>query len=616
MKYLLIFSIGPVQPLIAAARKTRDLAAGSRLLSDLARAAADAIVKAGGELVFPVLDDTSNNNSCPNKVLAVVENPETIAEEASNAVKNAIADAWSGVKDKIGAIVAAGAADKQIADLPEIFWSAVRYDESQHGEARKRAEYLLAARKATRNFGPVTWGSERPKSSLDGQRESVILESAETAPAMKGLKLKAGEKLCAPGLLKRYYSPDSSAGSISTFPGTAHFAALPLLNALNGTKAIGEFIDFLRKNFPGEQFFVDAKNQTLDGRYFFSREISELAEEYFPAESDENRAQRRQILNEFREVMRRFFAAAKVEVKENGNDGKETKLEIIKSFEKEISPYYALLLADGDDMGKHLSSINDKERHQKFSLALAGFAGKAAQVVADNRGSLVYAGGDDVLAFLPLDSVLRCAFSLSHEFSSALNEFKANGETPTMSIGIVVKHYIEPLSDALEMARRAEAIAKAFPGKGAIAVTLDKRGGAPRTIRGKAENFITRIQKLMEYERAGNVSHQAAYELRDLCNNLNLNRTDAITPEMSEVLRLEARRILARKISAGDPDPSSSRKNSLIEEILPSANGTPTSTKTILDLADELVIAAMFAKCGAEIQLDRKETQERKSPNE
>src|ERR1019366_10068292 len=51
VKHLLVFSIGPVQEFIAAARRTRDLWVGSEMLSEVSRAAAGVI--GDGRLIFP-----------------------------------------------------------------------------------------------------------------------------------------------------------------------------------------------------------------------------------------------------------------------------------------------------------------------------------------------------------------------------------------------------------------------------------------------------------------------------------------------------------------------------------------------------------------------------------
>ena len=80
----MIFSIGPVQDFIATARRSRDLWYGSWMLSELARAAAKAVLEQSGELIFP--SDPINTSSVPNKIVATImsddgEFPSKFAEK-------------------------------------------------------------------------------------------------------------------------------------------------------------------------------------------------------------------------------------------------------------------------------------------------------------------------------------------------------------------------------------------------------------------------------------------------------------------------------------------------------------------------------------------------------
>ena len=51
-KYLISIGIGPVQDFIASARRSRDLWFGSWLLSELSKAAANAVVEEAGEVIL------------------------------------------------------------------------------------------------------------------------------------------------------------------------------------------------------------------------------------------------------------------------------------------------------------------------------------------------------------------------------------------------------------------------------------------------------------------------------------------------------------------------------------------------------------------------------------
>src|SRR5205814_1126893 len=98
-----------------------------------------------------------------------------------------------------------------------------------------------AARKNTRNFAPVTWGDNQPKSSIDGQLESVIPEyeypSRRVSETEKFTKIHqlykkygAGpaERLSGVDLLKRHGTTILG----SAFPSTSHIATLSFLQRL------------------------------------------------------------------------------------------------------------------------------------------------------------------------------------------------------------------------------------------------------------------------------------------------------------------------------------------------------------------------------------------------
>ncbi|SDZ03115.1 type III-B CRISPR-associated protein Cas10/Cmr2 [Tindallia californiensis] len=150
--------------------------------------------------------------------------------------------------------------------------------------------------------------------------------------------------------------------------------------------------------------------------------------------------------------------------------------------EPENRSYYAVLLMDGDNMGKWFSKSNKIEDHQELSKRLAFYASETVPktVEKDHGGKLVYAGGDDVLAFLPLQSAFQCAKELRMAFGSDQQGF-AQGATASM--GMVITHDKAPLSKVLRQVRRMEKTAKAYQkgnddsiGKDALAIGVMTRG--------------------------------------------------------------------------------------------------------------------------------------------
>lgn len=135
-------------------------------------------------------------------------------------------------------------------------------------------------------------------------------------------------------------------------------------------------------------------------------------------------------------------------------------------------PYFCVLAMDGDQMGKRLSALTSLAEHQEFSRTLAAFAQDYVPlIVAKHQGALVYAGGDDVLALLPLDTVLICADAIREAFHAVTGG--------TISAGIAIGGVKLPLDTALAEARLAEEHAKEIYGRDAV-VVRDVRSNAIR----------------------------------------------------------------------------------------------------------------------------------------
>ncbi len=142
--------------------------------------------------------------------------------------------------------------------------------------------------------------------------------------------------------------------------------------------------------------------------------------------------------------------------------------------------YFALMHLDGDNMaglfkGSRSDIISTTEK-------LTRFANGVQNIVEECGGELIYAGGDDVLAFLPTETAIACARQLRKAFGEALPGASLSG-------GIAVVHCKEDLRFALGQVRAAEKAAKriARPGgdptvKDALALTICRRSGEHATV--------------------------------------------------------------------------------------------------------------------------------------
>jgi CRISPR-associated protein Cmr2 len=374
MIYLFTVSVGPVQDFIASARRSRDLWFGSWLLSELSKAAAAEVASSEGcRLIFPAPERPEDlapksDFGVANKIVAVVgEAPEAVGMRVRGAVHNRLSEITESAFSRLGGAIDFETARAQVEDLPEIFWAAVELPEGEasgYARARASAEALLAARKTTRDFHPAGWGKDVPKSSLDGQRESVIPERDYKTLGADELRrrygVREGERLCGVGLLKRH----GSRGEGDRFFSTSHVAALPLIDSIGIAHAseVREFGRALEElgvtkadlgNVPGAPHPAFGN---YDGHLLFAERMREFLE------GEEQLTKARAALDKFL----------------NSAAGGRRPI-----------PYYALLLADGDRMGKVIDSQKAEEDHRRLSRALADFAAGARAVVESHKGSLV-----------------------------------------------------------------------------------------------------------------------------------------------------------------------------------------------------------------------------------
>ncbi|MCC7367672.1 MAG: type III-B CRISPR-associated protein Cas10/Cmr2 [Chloroflexi bacterium] len=198
---------------------------------------------------------------------------------------------------------------------------------------------------------------------------------------------------------------------------------------------------------------------------------------------------------------------------------------------RQPTAYYAILVLDGDRMGRWVSgdqhrvtlgealhpdaramvtgdadwdsALGDRRlfgppTHAALGAILRDFALWVVPYVVEREhgGRVVYAGGDDVLALLPahcaLDAVegLRARYTSAfltrdalgdlHELPQAADPdlvvFRGMGPDATVSAGLLFAHHLLPLGLALDEARRLEHQSKGG-GRDAVAVGVARRSG-------------------------------------------------------------------------------------------------------------------------------------------
>ena len=203
--------------------------------------------------------------------------------------------------------------------------------------------------------------------------------------------------------------------------------------------------------------------------------------------------------------------------------------------------YYAFLLMDGDKMGDLINGetteatwndvINIKKKestvfaskdfaerkrtinpalHSMISDSLNNFARYGVQPAVDSgHGKLIYAGGDDVCAILPLSTAFETADKIRKVYQLSYGEVTENGSVElkepkpnlskivmhlghsdnqnktkiSLSGAIIIAHHKQPLKEVILTAHSVlDGVAKEKSGRNSLAIRLMKRSGGDRDV--------------------------------------------------------------------------------------------------------------------------------------
>ncbi|MCP4185408.1 MAG: type III-B CRISPR-associated protein Cas10/Cmr2 [Hyphomicrobiales bacterium] len=541
---LLHFTLGPVQGFIADARRVRDLWAGSFLLSWLSGQGMVALVEAGKKtgrkaddiIIFPsvshdrlftAIQELRNGDqpeyspyvgSLPNRFKADVTdisgNPAQICEQA-------IADSWGRLADSVwdhflekevavlgkGKKIAVRAIwDRQVGNFWDINW--VTGDDPQDGsdaqwlDKRKnwRSHFPLDDQgKAQVEEGdlcrlmgcyqelsghPRIGGKESQQKFWDLLREQEYLHvPSGKKRRLSNLNIGDDERLCAIALIKRLFpliakdvigwQPGGENLNIINWPSVSYIASVPWLKVIDKQgidgAVLSEAADGQKlKSYKGEtetRLFglPPASLYDLDGHLFHEDGVRLWVKENLKSKTDDQR----------NAALDALLSALKGIRKETG---------------KPASEFYAILQMDGDQIGKLLRDFPNtvKDGLALFTAMVTEYFDPVNSEKNPGNGVLIYAGGDDVLALLPLDSAIEAAVALQQKYGEAfkkavpgnLDKKGANPVNFTMSASIIFAQYKIPLSAVLKKSHSClDKIAKEENGRNSLAIAVMKPGG-------------------------------------------------------------------------------------------------------------------------------------------
>ena len=544
---LLDISLGPVQGFIANSRRTRDLWGSSYLLSFLSGHAIRGACKAGGEVIQPIVDndllyhwiegkghgEPPKIGTLPNhfRVKAAADIDATVIADAAKA---SVDMAWRHLSQAVwDRYVDHVSADgnrteeiwkRQIDGFWELVWVLIPAGGSQG---------LLARRKHWRSH----WLPDEPgdkctvmpdlqelsghiRSSSGKDRNCQDLFWNKLRRKVGSLDIRDDERLCSIALIKRLFPRlgDECLGwNLDTvhWPSTVYIGAVPWIQKAmeSASEETRRYAELVRKHVPdalsescnlikfvrGDEASKFAK---IDGNYFHQEQI---ASEWICSTGEDERGAVRQELVDLLQLIY------------NARDKSSNRLGPPPSF-------YALLLADGDRLGKLVGTLGGKY----VGNALANFTKEVQRIVETHCGVSIYAGGDDVMAMLPVTKALSCADVLAREYRTAFGDHSE----ATLSATVLFSHVRSPLSKVLSTAHcLLDDVAKEGNGRDSlVAAVLNPRGLS--------------CQWVTTWERAGTGDEgtSAVYLLNKLVGKL---KQDAAETDLSSALIYRMRETLS-----------------------------------------------------------------------
>lgn len=576
-RILFTVALSPVQKFIGAARRMRDLAYGSQLLDELSSILALHLQDThGARLIFPApaqAPSAAGRLIGTHKIVCLLParcGPAGVAGVASDLqerLRSELLELGQRCLDMIGPrdqnAVLADAFLAQMTGSLRLFhaWSKVRSGDAEgYAQAYRLAQQMLDARKRVRDFDPPGARPGWQLSSLDGERDSVLADghlplallrnavSPDQKAAAKRLRsrfqIDLDEQLDAMGLVKRVL------GTESRFPALVRVAVQPWVARWAHDQGDTEATAPARQRLTKLQALFEqlAAHGLAQRNRVASGPMATL-----PFDGDLLLAPRRAL--ERRAQQERASAAADPNAAEH--QAATAALGLIDQLDEllkdepglaqaggisgtEESLYVAMLVADGDHLGSRIldlaaTATPPAKLHRQLASALSTLADAAIATVSQHGGHALFAGGDDLLAVLPVQSALTCAEVLRQQYAAGLakvlpEKFAAQRANATLSIGIAIGHVNEPMGRLLARAHAACKAAKQGPGghglRNALGLEVKPRAGAAVSLQRRWQDeaatagqpdpspLVARLESWRDAFAAGQVSASLPYDLK------------------------------------------------------------------------------------------------------
>ena len=700
---LMLYSLTPVQGFIAKARKLRDYWTGSVILSWLAFCGIRAVMEHLGadHVLYPSLIDQPlvedycdhqfgqwkrlGHNQYPNKSIASFPNkfvclvPKGKEQDCAETIRESINDAWNGLTQETLAFL------KRVTQQDHCYLQKLFDRQSKSfWEHQWTATPLLSKEEA--NLCEELLGKEGTKKDLEFMKKNVQFSKEHFGSNDEGLSALYGltHKLAQSGLasIKSCKIDERTCEPGIKCQQCGEFEIVTVQPGENPSSEDDRFWYQLRNNWPGDSDFK--KTERLCSICLIKRTAYQVCKKYQPASlsslmqlkyilaKEESFASSTDVstsdMFDFAEAQgvikegQRKQLAQYLHQREGGTqEEKVTEEQLLKKELKELlvtlkgtnrpyteaDNYYAILLMDGDHMGKlvngetvvstwmsvlhpdlakRLESPNfdtdfreywqvqqlcSQRRlapalHASISESLGDFSiFGVPEIIKRNRGCLIYAGGDDVCAVMPVSSVLAAAEEIAKLYCAGFVGYKnasqeqareyeiLDGSIPlivqnsefqklsihlgkgfSISAGIHICHHKKPLTTALQRAHQLlDDEAKRKMERNSVVIELDKRSGGSRVYASKWEGSDSTLEDFKSIGKAlgkdsRDLSSSLAYRLETFKEGLiSISESENSSKRMANFIAAQMDR--SEVTFAADPNLSKEeQKKALAQSIV------------------------------------------------
>jgi hypothetical protein len=471
---LVVIALPGVQRFIAEARSTGDVHGASQVFANLAARAAAVCASKGGELIFPAAHGRAGG--MPNRVVALLPagTRADAARKAGRKAQTELEKIWQDwVRQALN--LPDRAEPPKTPGMPVVHWVVVSAGPGGYPSQWAMAQRLLAARRRVRDFTPALEWPERGLCSV-GPRWPA-------EPSPDGLSQHEQDALSAAGWVKRRWRQLTDERR-SGFPSTASIASAPFRKAIldriedqDVRRAVTDLKSAAQQVIKISAEGADVREAKVPGLPHQDNEpgkwfVSTAGPWVYPDQWQ-------------LESLAREMKVDKVRIESAAADGQKAARRLRDLMKKHKVPalasYLAVLTADLDSMGLFLGGIAaaaDGSRIEVTPEAHRCVSRSIQRLAEDQRGLLedsdllgvpVYAGGDDLLAFVPASKALAAAEKCHDEIPLTL---------PRTSTAVLFFHYHAGLQGAITRARQLlEDAKRKSNGKHGLAVGYLRRSG-------------------------------------------------------------------------------------------------------------------------------------------